>query len=170
MGHRMSTARWAGEALEGLGVHVFEELGEVGVVGGGDLEAEALEEGLSEGAGGEGGLAGGEEGDGSGGLEGTADHDAAIGAVGAAGEVGDAEGVAGGAHDRFGGSHAVDETPDFELRFEFVGDEIEDEVGVADGVFDGGDEVDAVAEGGEGFFGVAESGGHHVFERDVEAC
>ncbi len=37
--------------LEGLGVHVFEELGEVGVGGGGDLKAEALEEIPGEGAG-----------------------------------------------------------------------------------------------------------------------
>ena len=100
-----------------MGVHVLEELGEVGVLGGGDMEAESLEEGLRKGAGGGGGFAGGKEGDWGGGLKRTADHDAAVGAVGAGGEVGDAEGVAGSAHDRFWRRHAVDETPDFELGF-----------------------------------------------------
>ncbi len=102
-------------------------------------------------------------------MQETADHDAAVGAVGAGGEVGNAERVAGGAHDCFRRRHAVDEAPDFELGLEFVGDEVEDDICVADRVLYGGDEVDSVAEGSERCFRMAQVGGHHVFKRDLEA-
>ena len=70
----------------------------------------------------------------------AAQGEAAVGAVDAGGEVGDAEGFAGGAEDGARRSHAVDHAEYFELGLELVGDEVDGEVGVADGVFDGEDE------------------------------
>jgi hypothetical protein len=41
-----------------------------------------------------------------------------------------------------GRGHAVEEPEDFKLGFELVGDAVDDQIGVADGVFDGGDKGD----------------------------
>ena len=78
--------------------------------------------------------------------------------VRAGGEVGDAEGVAGGEEDGARGRHAVQQGEDLQFGFEFVGNEVDGEVGIVDGVFDGGDETDLVAEFGEVLPGVAKPG------------
>ena len=70
--------------------------------------------------------------------------------------------------------HAVEEPENFQLGFELVGDTVDDQVGLADGVLDGGDEVDVGqgvrAEGGaKGFLGVVEVGGHYVFKENGES-
>jgi len=74
-----------------------------------------------------------------------------------------------------GRGHAVEEPENFKLGLEFVGDAVDDQIGVSDGVLNGGDEADVGesfwTEGGaEGFLGVMEVGGHYVFEEDGEAC
>ncbi len=64
------------------------------------------------------------------------------------------------------GGHAVEKGEDLELGFELVRDEVDGDLGVLDGVFNGGDEPDLMAEFGEVFSGVAQLGGHDVFQRD----
>jgi len=70
------------------------------------------------------------------------DGDALGGTVGAAGQVGDGEAHGGGGENRARRGHAVEEPENFQLGFELVGDAIDDQVGVADGFLDGGDEGD----------------------------
>ena len=108
------------------------------------------------------------------GREAAAQGKAAVGTVDAGGQIGDAEGFAGGAQDGSRGGHAVEHAEDFQLGLELVGDEIDGEVGVTDGVFDSEDERQAAGGGALGHvaevgLGAAEFGGHHVFEDDVEA-
>lgn len=74
----------------------------------------------------------------------TGEAKAAISAVGAGGEVGDAEGVGGSEKDGAWGRHAIDHGEDLELGLEFVRDEVDGEVGGADGIFYCGGEVEGV--------------------------
>lgn len=145
--------------------------------GGGEGEAapEAVEEGgrLRRGAGGgaEEDLPGGGSGEG-GGFGG--DGDALFGAVGAVGQVSDGETGGGGGEDGAGRGHAVEEPEDFEFRFELVGDTVDDQIGLADGVCDGGHEFyigqGVRAEyGTKCFLGVMEVARHHVLQEDGEA-
>ncbi len=63
--------------------------------------------------------------------------------VGATGQIGDGLMDCGRrGDDRARRRHAVQQPENFELRFELVGNAVDDEVGVADGVFNGGDEGD----------------------------
>lgn len=84
------------------------------------------------------------------GGEGAAEGDAAISAVGAGGEVGDAEGGCGRAEDGAGGCHAVGHAEDFQLGLELVGDEVDDDVGVADGLVYGRGVAEGAGTGGWG--------------------
>ena len=142
-------------------------------------EGEAAPEVVEEGGGFRGGAGGGAEEDlaGGGGGEGGGfggDGDALFRAVGAVGQVGDGETGGGGGEDGVGRGHAVEEPEDFKLGLELVGDAVDDQIGVANGVLDGGDEADVGerfgAEGGaQCLLGVMEVGGHYVFEEDGEA-
>ncbi len=66
----------------------------------------------------------------------SAERKAALRAIDAGGEVGDAEDLGGRAKDGLGRGHAVDHAEDLELRLELIGNEVDGEVGLADGVFD----------------------------------
>ena len=97
--------------------------------------------------------------------------DAAIGAVGAGGKVGDAEGSRGNAEDGFWRGHAVDHADDFELGLEFVRDEIDDKISFADCLFDGGGELQGpgLAVGVDHAEGFAEAGGQDILKHDAMA-
>jgi hypothetical protein len=73
-----------------------------------------------------------------------------------------------------GRSHAVEEPENFKFGFELVGDTVDDQAGLADGVFDGGDELDVgqglgTKRGAQGFLGVVKVAWHDIFEEDGEA-
>ncbi len=154
------------------------EEGRVGIEEGAEGEADVGEEGLQAAEGewvGEGGM---EErkngGGGEGGVTGEARKaEAAIRTVGAGGEIGDAEDVGGGKKEGARGCHAVDHGEDFQLGLELIGDEVDGEIGRADGIFyrrgkgQGGTvwgEVGVLELAVDG----AKVGGKDVFKRDVE--
>jgi len=62
--------------------------------------------------------------------------------IGATGQVDDGVARRGRGENRARRGHAVEEQEDFQLGFEFVGDAVDDEIGIADRFFDGGDEGD----------------------------
>ena len=114
-------------------------------------EAQLTPETVEEGDGLRGGLGGGAEEDFSGcalvGIFGQGvgfgdDGDTLRGAIGATGQVGDGVSRRGRGKDRAGRGHAVEKQKDFQLGFELVGDAVDDEIGIADRVFDGGDKGD----------------------------
>lgn len=108
----------------------------------------------------------------AGGRGGSPQNEAAVGAIDTGGEVRDAESFAWGAEDGTRGRHAVDHGEDLELGLEFIRDEVDRQIGVADGVFDGKDEIQTCVRDGWGeiCFGVPETGGKDVFDDDVVAC
>ena len=111
---------------------------------------------------------------GTGGDEASACGETAIGTIDAGGKVRNAKRVTWRAEDGSGGSHSVEEGKDFELGFKFVGDEIEDDISQTDGILNGGGEAKSAWAGAAGHIGkvclgLAEIGGHDVFEDDVKA-
>ena len=64
------------------------------------------------------------------------------GAIGATGQVGNGVTRCGCGEDGARRGHAVEEQKDFELGFELVRNAVDDEIGVADRFFDGGDKGD----------------------------
>src|SRR6185312_5323542 len=69
-------------------------------------------------------------------AEAIADGETAVRTIGAGRQVGDGLGVRWGEENRVRRRHAVQHGEDLQLGFEFVGDEVDGEVGVADSVFD----------------------------------
>ena len=63
-------------------------------------------------------------------------------AIGAVGQVGDGEARCGRGEDRARRGHAVEEQQNFQLGFEFVGNAVDDEIGIPYRVFDGRDKGD----------------------------
>jgi len=104
---------------------------------------------------------------------------AAVGTVGATGQVGDGKACGGSGKDGARRSHAVKQAEYFELRLKLVGDAIDGEIGIADGVFNGGDEDDASAVVGEGIraellakklLSVMQVVGHHVLKEHAKSA
>ena len=103
----------------------------------------------------------------------------AIGAVGAAGQIGDGETGCGRGKDGARRRHAVEQAEYLELRLEFVGDAINGEVGLANRILNAGHESNFRTLGGERlgaelpakkFLGMMQIVGHHVFKEDTEAA
>ncbi len=90
--------------------------------------------------------------------------------VGARSQVGDGEARGGRGQDGARRRHAVKQAEYFEFGFELVRDAIDGEVRLADGFFDGGDEVNHRQRGWAEFLSqcfarVVQIGGHHVFKQ-----
>ncbi len=75
----------------------------------------------------------------------------------------------------FGRSHAVDHAEDLELRLEFVRNEVDGYVGLANRILDGRSQLQRTVGSAEARIGVfhfspPELCRHYVFQHDVEAC
>ena len=106
------------------------------------------------------------------------DGDALIRAIGAGAQIGDGQVCGGSGEDGPRRRHAVEEPENFELGLKLVGHAVNGQIGLAHGVFNGGDEADSPGvlcerSGGEfvphGFARVFEVGGQDIFKRDAKA-
>ena len=106
--------------------------------------------------------------------------DALASAIGAVCEVSDGEVESGRVEDGARRRHAVKEPENLKLGFEFVGDAVNDEISLANSVFNRGDKCNWRLGSSahelwaelltDVFLGMEHVGRHHVFEQDIEAC
>jgi len=107
-------------------------------------------------------------------IGGSGDGETFFGAIRAGGQIGNGEIRRGCGDDGARRRHAIEQPEDFQLRFEFVGDAVDDEIGVTDSVLNGGNK------GNRGqclrterktnrLARVMQIAGHHIFKKNVKA-